>query len=89
MSDKKVENPPAFPKAAFYHEHGGTDSPQEGLSLRDYFAAKAMASMFAGDGAQMVANLDGRYDETNWTEIVSLNAYEIADAMLKERSKEL
>jgi hypothetical protein len=58
-----------------------------GMSLRDYFAAKAMQSMTAGPGARMVADRDGRYDETNWAEVVAMNAYEIADAMLAHRQK--
>jgi hypothetical protein len=78
---------PAFPVppetfAAEFHSHA------PGMSLRDYFAAKAMQSIFAGDGATMVANCDGRYNgETNWADVVALNAYEMADAMLKEREK--
>lgn len=59
-----------------------------GMTLRDYFASLAMQSMFAGAGARMVADRDGRYDETNWAEVVSANAYEMADAMLTERAKE-
>lgn len=59
-----------------------------GMSLRDYFAAKAMQAAFAGDGALMIAEIDERYDETNWAEVVSANAYEMADAMIAEREKE-
>lgn len=55
------------------------------LTIRDYFAAKVMASIFAGPGAHDVANRDKRYDETNWAEVVSKNAYEMADAMIKAR----
>jgi hypothetical protein len=58
------------------------------MTLRDYFAAKAMQSMTAGEGAVMVANRDGRYDETNWSTVVALNAYEMADAMLAVRSNQ-
>ena len=38
-------NEPAFSKAAFYHPDGGADSPQEGLSKREYFAAMAMMGL--------------------------------------------
>lgn len=58
---------------------------EKGMTLRDYFAAKAMQSICAGEGARMVADRDGRYNETNWAEIVAKNSYEFADAMLKER----
>lgn len=56
-------------------------------SLRDDFAGRAMQSIFAGEGARMVADRDARYDETNWVEVVASNAYEMADAMLAERNK--
>ena len=59
----------------------------EGMSLRDYFAAKVMQTIYAGNGARMVADRDKRYDETNWDEVVALNAYEMADAMLEARKK--
>lgn len=55
------------------------------LSTRDEFAARVMQAIFAGPGARMVADRDGRYDETNWKEIVALNAYEMADAMMLAR----
>jgi hypothetical protein len=62
-----------------------TEVTSSGMTLRDYFAAKAMQAAFAGIGAQQVANRDLRYDETNWSTVVALNAYEMADAMLKAR----
>lgn len=50
-----------------------------GMTLRDYFAAKAMQSMVQGRGA---ANLEqGGYTA------VSMMAYRIADAMLKAREQ--
>lgn len=83
---------PAFPTSKYpmgrINPDGSVESIEhQGLSLRDYFAAKAMQAMVAGDGAAMVAIRDGRYDETNWKQIVSLNAYEFADAMLDIRGK--
>ena len=59
----------------------------EGMTLRDYFAGKAMQSIYAGEGAKMVANVDGRYDGQNWGYIVATNAYMMADAMIAERKK--
>jgi hypothetical protein len=50
------------------------------MTLRDYFAAKAMAAFIAADISQ-------------WPELdsagvsISSAAYEMADAMLKERAK--
>lgn len=76
----KPNNPPAFPTDSFPN-----GSAHEGMSLRDYFAAKAMQAIFGGLGAEQVANRDRRYDETNWAQVVAANAYEMADAMLKAR----
>jgi hypothetical protein len=53
--------------------------------LRDLFAAHAMRAIFAGPGARNIADRDGRYDEANWAQVVAMNAYEMADAMLVER----
>lgn len=47
----------------------------DGMSLRDYFAAKAMQGMFAADTAKSIIPISKK------AEI----AYEMADAMLKAR----
>ena len=61
MSDKSMNNPLAFPNP------NRTD--QTGMTLRDYFAAKAMLRTSVGSSYEQLAK----------------NAYEIADAMLKAR----
>jgi|DEB3_MinimDraft_2_1074329.scaffolds.fasta_scaffold27142_4 hypothetical protein len=49
-----------------------------GVSLRDYFAAKAMQGIFAG-----TLTLDAI-----WTkEVIATTAYRVADAMLEARKK--
>lgn len=53
---------------------------QEGMSLRDYMAAKAMQGMIASNG---FLTEQGRLDCEN----VAGCAYEIADAMLKARGE--
>lgn len=68
---------PAFPVDPVTQELGG-------LTKREYFAALFMQSMVAGEGARMIADRDGRYNETNWKEVVSMNAIEFADALLKQ-----
>lgn len=70
---------PAFPISI----PGYGDNGCSGMSLRDWFAGLAMQSIYGGVGARDVADRDGRYDETNWSEVVAANAYEMADAMLK------
>lgn len=50
--------------------------PSSGMSLRDYFAAKAMQGQIQFDGME---GCD--------LELIAGMAYELADAMLKEREK--
>ena len=52
----------------------------ETISLRDYFAAKAMQSTLADD-----AYLERTETPSEWVAIVAKASYEIADAMLKAR----
>lgn len=56
-----------------------------GASLRDWFAGKAMARLINGPSAQNICDRDPRYDETNFADVVAINAYEFADAMLRQR----
>ena len=63
---------PAFPYVVTFKE--GTDVRyEEGLSLRDYFAGKAMQALIE------------KYDESAVE--ISVAAYEFADQMLKARDK--
>lgn len=58
--------------------------PKSGMSLRDYFAAKAMQGMIAnGDWVSRMASRTGAEP----SECTSSAAYEVADAMLLERAK--
>lgn len=52
-----------------------------GMTLRDYFAAKAMQSFMQG------AVLPPDFDASEQLALVAARAYETADAMLAERSK--
>lgn len=64
---------PAFPTGTGWnHEGKWVGGGDDGMTLRDYFAAKAMQSMVVLDhmGASILAK----------------QAYEVADAMLKERA---
>lgn len=69
---------PAFPFPASLYPDGSTHEPGDpGMTLRDYFAAKAMQGMLASDiqcGPEQVP-------------IIVASAYMMTDAMLKERSK--
>jgi hypothetical protein len=63
-------NQPAFPRPASAAHSHGMHSPQEGMTLRDYFAAKAMQGIL--------------FEGLNEAETAE-NAYAIADEMLKAR----
>lgn len=74
----KIEDIPAFPLTS------AADHQYCGMSLRDYFAAKAMQGMIAnGDWVNRMSDRTGA-DPANCT---SVAAYEVADAMLAEREK--
>jgi len=81
MEDKetKPSNPQAFPTMGYEYINNSDESPTHGLyggmTLRDYFAAKAVAAMCVG--------VD---DEMDFEQYAKL-AYAAADAMLRERSK--
>ena len=59
---------PAFPNEGF----NGWGKPQEGMTLRDYFAAKAMQGLM--DAAMPMPE-------------IAQAAYQMADDMLKERNQ--
>lgn len=65
---------PAFPNAAF----GSSRNEQQGMTLRDYFAAKAMQGLIERRGG---AELGSREKDE-----VAEEAYILADAMLKARA---
>ena len=63
---------PAFPTTM--HNYGDGKYASHGMTLRDYFAAKAMQGYITGD-----------YDV--YPHEIAQKAYEIADAMLEEQAK--
>ena len=71
----KPENPEAFPRPFSSTIRGITFRPQDGMTLRDYFAAVAMQGLIAADPGWAA---DGKG---------AALAYKIADDMLKERQK--
>jgi hypothetical protein len=80
MTNKKsFPNEPAFPNEGF----NGWGEPFQGMDLRDYFAAKAMPVLVANFLAK---DLDAT-DPHGWMEGLSMDAYSMADAMIKQRSE--
>lgn len=72
---------PVFPALP---EHG-LNSRMPGMSLRDYFAARAMQSFMAWALEQRP--FDGYETASKCCEAYAKHAYAIADAMLAEREK--
>ena len=65
---------PAFPRNILDHGHGVTTTHESGMTLRDYFAAKAMQSFLTR--------------ETRFSDNLLMYAgaaYDVADAMLEAR----
>jgi len=77
----------AFPVQSIYIEDQETNS--RGMDLRDYFAAKAMQAFITLHEEALVRDAtycDWSKDGTS-SEIVSEQAYGIADAMMKAREQ--
>ena len=72
MTDKQTGGP-AFPGFDYIDQYGKKNP--EGMTLRDYFAAKAMSSMLSQAP-------DDWHEDINDLAIAS---YEVADAMLEAR----
>lgn len=85
MSDKT--GGPAFPIESFTQPNGEFAWGSDGLTLRDYFAAKAMQAALSN---QLLLNRIGE-QVSNDLELghmyLAEGAYRLADAMLRERDK--
>jgi len=64
---------PVFPQPQTYGEWADGSPWFEGLSLRDYFAAKAMQALISIDGGTLEKDAEA--------------AYKMADAMMKAREQ--
>lgn len=75
---------PAFPNVP---EGAGSrwDDWDKGMTLRDYFAAKAMAAMMVANYRAVIEAAKGQGEPEG--SFLAGAAYELADAMLTERSK--
>jgi len=76
---------PAFPIAPIAHANGQVEYGGEGMTLRDYFAAKAMASIELGNAIVYSAGKGSPAEE--WPTNVAKISYKLADAMLAERER--
>ena len=73
---------PAFP--IFPETGGGHAAAHQGLTLRDYFAAKAMQETVLMSHEEL-QEFTGDYEESTTLRLVAVAAYEMADAMLEAR----
>ncbi len=68
----------AFPFTPTQDRHSSTP----GMTLRDYFAAKAMQGLLANN---MMGDASLHECAPDWLSDISVGAYEFADAMLRAR----
>lgn len=69
---------PAFPETG----ERGKAAGGEGMTLRDYFAAKAMTECL-----RSLHDDEGVYPDEHWRVGVAMEAYAMADAMLEARKQ--
>jgi len=78
-----IQPEPAFPvstmNATTGHQDGSSTWQFPGMTLRDYFAAKALPTLID-------VSIDDMRNGQPYADYVSKIAYEMADAMLKARS---
>jgi len=87
MSDIKDNGGPAFPVPAneYKQQDQGWENYPQGMTLRDYFAGKALAGMLA-DSERSIKLYDSTgEDDVAVAEINAEWAYQLADSMIKER----
>ena len=75
----KTNDCPAFPST---HPHGTED----GMTLRDYFAAKALPAVYA-EAMKDARKGSGLLKYDNWREGLAIDVYMMADAMIKARNE--
>lgn len=70
---------PAFPSGTDFYGGSHKECGKRGLTIRDYFAAKAMQALIAHHGDRMhIVDSDGRTS-------LHFAAYDHADAMIRAR----
>ena len=76
---------PAFPSPDFIHPNGQIEFGTFGMSLRDYFAAKAMSALICE--AFVDASRQRRSDPDEVMQKTARAAFIAADAMIKAREE--
>ena len=89
MSAPIIDGGPAFP----YHDEGQADPLQrehfQGMSLRDYFAAKALgnSALFSMSGRNEGENDEDWIEWESHCNLLAKNCYVLADAMIAARKE--
>jgi hypothetical protein len=79
---------PAFPSLPIVQEFEGKRlTMTEGLTMRDYFAAKAMQAIYAAQVEWQSTGCPADAESLQVMEDVAGDAYALADAMLKAREQ--
>ena len=81
-----MDNPQAYPNNGQCFNHDGSSYPvyNRGMTLRDYFAGQFLTTFLVG-------KTDDYFNEEevdDKKQLITKACYELADAMLKERSKD-
>lgn len=81
---------PAFPSEVGPGPDGGFQCGNErwhapGMTLRDHFAGRALPAVFA-EAMQDAREGSGLFSDPGWRVGIALDAYAMADAMLKARA---
>lgn len=74
----------AFPKAGYAPVGNGSN---DGMTLRDYFAAKALQAIIANDQLACRIERDPQNKGLILGKVIAREAYALADNMLAERAK--
>lgn len=74
---------PAFPCLNVFTDRDGdiSSNNDSGMTLRDWFAGQALA------GGSINLMIERSVNRNFWNELAAQSAYELADAMIKEREK--
>ena len=76
---------PAFPSDELNQQTGHVHAQHRGMSLRDYFAAKALPNIYSTAMVEADEG-SGLFSDPDWRVGLALDAYAMADAMLKART---
>ena len=85
----KDAHEPAFPSGSIYDQecHCTLANWEGGITIRDYFAAKAMASIVLHGEYVEAMSSDRKRINKIWAGLVAHDAYALADAMLEARKQ--